>query len=472
MFCKIQILLLAGFPIWLHAQTGKRSLTLQEASELMNRNNPTIQMAEKAVGMARGERQKLNAFWYPMLNTSGMYVHLSNKVEVKQPLHTYTEPAKEFVQSILPNEQIISSILDQVGSYTLSVPLFQRNLTTWDANISWPVFTGGKRLYATRIGNRMVDLAKVGKAETHAILQTELIETYYALQLADRIQEVKEQTYRSLQQHYDHALKLEANGIITKAERLFAEVNRQEAKREWEAAQKEREVAHQALCSLLDMKGEDVNILPVSPLFVTDEIPDSLYFKNLIPNTNYTINKIRLEESIADSQLRISKSAYLPTIALFGKQTLYAHNLPRNLMPRTLIGIGFTWNLFDGLNREADVRVARLSKETLTLEKEKAENTLDVLVQKLYSEMQEAQDEVNTLQTTIAMSEELLRIRRKSFDEGMATSTEVVDAEVMLSKVRIALLLASYQFDVSLASLCSVCGVPELFWKILNYANK
>ena len=462
----IRILAILCFPLSLQAQKGKHSLTLQEAAEWMNRNNPTIKMAEKAVDIARGERQRLNAFWYPMLNTSGMYVHLSNKVEVRQPLNTYTEPAKEFVQAILPNDDLITSILNQVGSYTLAVPLLQRNLTTIDANISWPVLTGGKRVYASRIGNRMVDIAEVGKEETSALLQTELVQTYYALQLADKIQEVREKTYRSLQQHYDHALKLETNGMITKAERLFAEVNQQEAKREWEAAKQEREVAHQALCSLLDMQ-EEVDILPVSPLFVTEELPDSLYFKSLIPTANYTIHKLHLEESIAENRLRISKSAYFPTVALLGKQTLYARNLPRNLMPRTLIGIGFTWNLFDGLNREADVRVSRLAKETIVLEREKVVKTLDVMVQEIYSKLQEAQEEVNTLQTTIAMSEELLRIRQKSFEEGMATSAEVVDAEVMLSKVRIALLLASYQFDVSLASLCSVCGVPELFWKLM-----
>ena len=467
MLNRIQILTILCLPLSLHAQTEKYALTLQEAAGIMNTSNPTIQISEKAVSMIQGEKQKLNAFWYPMLNTSGMYVHLSDKVEVKQPLNTYTEPGKEFVQSILPDDKLITSILDQVGSYTLSVPILQRNLTTIDANISWPVFTGGKRMYASRIGNRMVDIAKVGQEETNALLQTELIQTYYALQLADKVQEVREQTYRSLQQHYDHALKLEANGMITKAERLFAEVNRQEAKREWEASKKEREVAHQALSSLLNMQ-KDADIHPVSPLFVTDELPDSLYFKNMIPMTNYTISKLSLEESIADNNLRISKSAYFPTIALFGKQTLYAHNLPRNLMPRTLIGIGFTWNLFDGLNREADVRVSRLAKETIGLEKEKAKNTLDVMVQEIYSQLQEAKDEVNTLQTTIAMSEELLRIRRKSFEEGMATSTEVVDAEVMISKVRIAMLLAYYQFDVSLASLCSVCGVPELFWKLME----
>ena len=172
-----------------------------------------------------------------------------------------------------------------------------------------------------------------------------------------------------------------------------------------------------------------------------------------------------MEESIADNQLRISRSAYLPNIALLGKQTLYAKNLPSNLMPRTMVGIGFTWNLFDGLNREADVRMARLTKQSLTLGREEATNKLSVMVDQLYKELQQAEEEVNTLQTTIAMSRELLRIRRKSFEEGMSTSTEVVDAEVMLSKVQIALLLAYYQFDVSLASLCSVCGVPEMFWK-------
>ena len=463
----IQILAILCFPLSLQAQKGKHFLTLQEAAELMNRNNPTLQMADKAVDIARGERQKLNAFWYPMLNASGMVVHLSNKVEVKQPLNTYTEPAKEFIQSVIPGEEFITSILNQAGKYTLSFPLLQQNLTSIDATISWPVFTGGKRLYASRIGNRLVDMAQVGQAETCALLQTELIETYYALQLANKILEVKEQTYQSLQQHYDHALKLEANGLITKAERLFAEVNRQEAKREWETAKQERDVAHRALCSLLDIQKE-VDILPISPLFVTENLPDSLYFKSLIPSTNYAMNRIRLEESIVENRLRISKSAYFPSIALLGKQTLYAHNVPRNLMPRTLIGIGFTWNLFDGLNREADVRVSRLAKETLALEKEKAKNTLDVMVQELYSKIQEAQDEASTLQTTIAMSEELLRIRRKSFEEGMATSTEVVDAEVMLSNVRIAMLLAHYQFDVALASLCSVCGVPELFWKLMK----
>ena len=269
---KIVILFIFCFPFTLRAQTESYSLSLQEAMEWMSNNNPSLQIADKAIEIAHSERQKLNALWFPALNASGMYVHMSNKIEVRQSLDTYTTPAKRFVQSILPDEQLITSILDKVGSYTLSLPLLQRNLTTIDANLSWPIFTGGKRIYASRIGNRMIDLAQVGKDETQALLQTELIETYYALNLAAKVVEVRKATYQNLQKHYEHALKLEANGMITKAERLFAMVNSQEAKREWESAKQAYEIAHRTFCSLLNMENSDIEFTPVTPLFIIDEL--------------------------------------------------------------------------------------------------------------------------------------------------------------------------------------------------------
>mgnify|MGYP001251147279 CR=1 FL=1 len=56
------------------------------------------------------------------------------------------------------------------------------------------------------------------------------------------------------------------------------------------------------------------------------------------------------------------------------------------------------------------------------------------------------------------MSEELVRMRKKAFTEGMATSTEVIDAETMLSKVKVARLAAYYEYDVALMNLLALCG--------------
>ena len=180
------------------------------------------------------------------MNASGAYVHLSNHIEVKEPLRQFTDPAKDFVHSIVPDDKFISSILDNIGAHTLTFPLLERNLTTIDANVMWPLFTGGKRIFASRIGNRMVDWPKqVGK-------RRELLCNRSWWKLIMLCVWRKEwwmyasKPFLGLQKHYRNAMKLEENGMINKAERLFAQVTMDEARRELESARKDLNVAQNA----------------------------------------------------------------------------------------------------------------------------------------------------------------------------------------------------------------------------------
>lgn len=387
---------------------------------------------------------------------------MSNPVEVRQSLNQFTDPAKEYVHSILPNDQFISSLLDKIGQNTLTLPLISQNVTSIDANLTWPIFTGGKRIYASKIGKKLVSVAEVNREQVSANQQALLIESYFGLRLGQRVVEVKAETYNSLKTHYDQALKLEQQGMINRAERLVAQVSMEEAKRELESARKDLEVASQALKSMINI-GEEQEIRTTTSLFINESIPSANYFKEMIPFNNYLVNQLKLQENIAGDQLKIGRTGYLPNIALIGKQTLYADGLDKYLMPRTMIGVGFTWNIFDGLDREKRIRQARLTSQSLAIGKEKAVTDLQVGVDKFYSQMQNAMDNVKALNTTLEMSNELVRIREKSFKEGMATSSDVVDAQVVLSKVKTAFLLAYYQYDVALANLLSICGIPEAF---------
>lgn len=455
-------IILLMFPACAFAQTHVMELSLEQSYSLLQKENRSLKLAGKEVELAKNEHQKLNAFWYPTLNATGAYIHMSNPVEVRQPLNQYTDPAKDFVHSILPDDQLISSILDKIGQNTLTFPLVSQNVTSIDANLTWPVFTGGKRIYAGKIGKELVSIAEINREQVGANQQALLIESYFGLRLGQRMVEVKEETYKSLKTHYDQAVKLEEQGMINRAERLFAQVSMDEAKRELESARKDLEVASQALKSLINME-EDTEIRTTTPLFINESFPSAGYFKEMVPYSNYMVNQLKLQESIAGNQLKMGRSAYFPTIALIGKQTLYANGVSKYLMPRTMVGIGFTWNIFDGLDREKRIRQARLTSQSLAIGKEKAVTDLQVGVDKFHTQMQNALDNVNALNTTLEMSEELVRIRMKSFREGMATSSDVVDAEVMLSKVKTAFLLAYYQYDVALANLLSVCGIPERF---------
>lgn len=461
-FTHVGIALLSLFPFFVSAQTETMELSLEESLSLLLEGNKSLKIAGKEVELAKNEHQRLNAFWYPTVSAAGAFVHMSNPVEVRQPLNQFTDPAKDFVHSIFPDDQFISSVLDKIGQNTLTFPLVSQNLTTIDANLMWPVFTGGKRIFASRIGRTMVSVAEVNRDQVSAGQRALLIENYFGLRLGQRVVEVKQETYNSLKNHYDQALKLEQQGMINRAERLFAQVSMEEAKRELESARKDLDVAARALKSLINLEGEK-EVRTTTSLFINESFPSADYFKEMIPFSNYMVNQLKLQESMADDNLKIGRTGYLPNIALIGKQTLYSNGVDKYLMPRTMIGVGFTWNIFDGLDREKRIRQARLTSQSLAIGKDKAISELQVGVDKFHTQMQNALDNVKTLNTTLEMSNELVRIRMKSFQEGMATSSDVVDAEVMLSKVKTAFLLAYFQYDVALANLLSVCGIPESF---------
>ena len=442
------------------------SLSFDDALRQMQQGNRSLKIADKGIETARAERDKLNALWYPSLQGTGTFVHLSEKLEVKQPLSQFTDPAKDFVHNIIPDDRFITGILDQIGAHTLIFPLAPRNLTSVGLTAEWVVFSGGKRIHASKIGNTMIDIARENREQTDATQRTLLAESYFGLRLAREVVQVRLDTYNSLKRHYENALKLEAVGMIDKAGRLFAQVNMDEAQRALEASQKEVTVVQSALRTLLNL--EDTNsIQPTSPLFINENLPAKEEFIQVMRTENYVVNQLQLQSHIAKQQLRINQSGYMPDIAVFGKQTLYSHGIQSNLVPRTMVGIGFTWNLFDGLAREKRIRQSKLAQQTLALGQEKAKDDLGIGIDKLYSQLQKAQDNVRALNTTIELSEELVRIRKKSFAEGVATSTEVVDAETMLATVRVARLAAYYEYDVTLMNLLAICGTPEHFEKYL-----
>lgn len=443
-------------------QAQSTSLSFEDALQMLNNKNKDVKIAEQGIESARKQRDIMNATWYPMIGATGMYVHTSNDIAVKEPLNGITNPIKDVVHEFLPNDQIISGLLDKLGAQTLSLTLLPQNMSTIDATLAWPIFTGGKRYFASQIGRSLINAAEINKQQTISEVQTLLVERYFGLRLQKSIQDIREETLKSLEHHYKNAVALEQNGMINRAELLVAQVSKDEAKRELSASNKDVAVTLEALKACIYME-EAEDITTTTPLFINQEIPSLEYFQNLMQANNYIIQGLNVKQQMAKQAIKIEEAGYLPNIALMGKQTLYAHQVPKNLLPRTMIGVGFTWNIFDGLAREKKIRQAKINSYTLDLGKDKAKTDLNVGVEKLYTELQKAIDNVNALKSSLELTVELVRIREKAFQEGMATSTEVVDAEVMLSKIKVAYMLAFYEYDVALMNLLSICGAPQEF---------
>ena len=450
----------AYFYLMVSPMLAAQSVTysFEEARGLMLQHSAALKAADAEVQIARRERQRVNALWWPQLQAEGAYMHLSEEVEVRQPLSYYTDPLKEEVQRIVPGEELVTGLLDRVGEYTLTFPLLPQDIASVGVTAEWVAFSGGKRIYADRMAQRLVNVAQLGSERVESAEQVLLVERYYGLVLARQTTEVCQQRYEAMRRHYADALRMEQVGLIDKAARLATQVAMEEAEREWRHAESVEQVRNTALKQLLGIADEAVQVVPTSPLFAVTELPAEAVFVEAMRSGNYTLGTLSLEEQMTRDKLRMDLGGYLPEVALFGKQTLYARGLPSNLFPRTVVGVGFVWNLFDGLDRERKVAQTRLTQQALAWSREDAEAELTVMVSELYATLQRTMADIRVLDTTIALSEELLRMRRAAFAEGMATSTELIDAENALATSRLARLTARYACDVAMANLQMLCG--------------
>ena len=452
-----------SFSIWCQ-QSYK--LSLEESLSLLQKENVNLKIAQQDVEMAKKEHQKTASYWYPLISVNGGYALFSNKIEFEQSLRPLQLDIESYLADKGLNDDKTAAALQRLGDHTLKFELAPQQVASIDAALSWPIFTGLKRLYGTKISRSMIDMAEENKQMVDEGLQMILVDNYFALQLGIHLLKVRDDALKDLEEHYHDALKLEENGMINKADRLFVKVNLDEALREYKNANDAMILARNTLQTLLSLESDNIEV--TTPLFICSALPEISYFKEQVRANSNALQQIDIQGKIATNTLRMNATAFAPEISLLGKQTLYAYGVDKHLVPRSMVGVGFTWSLFDGLRRESSIKQARISKHTVELTRDKITNDLDINIDKYYTQIETALNSITALSSTIELSKELLRMRKKSFAEGMATATEVIDARLLLAKVEIAMLTAYYQYDVALMNLCAISGIPDQYYQLAS----
>lgn len=206
----------------------------------------------------------------------------------------------------LPN--IPPAILQQASSLLAkdwSMKLQDRSFANVGANITLPLYTGGKINAANNAAKiKIEEVAEKGN-QTRGSLVSELTERYYGLVLALQVVEVRRQVLEGMQHHLSDAKALEANGIIAKGERLYAEVHTAEAERELLKAQKTVETLYSALSNTLG--GDESTYIPATSMFILNDIESVSYFKDLAKQHSPLLKQVGYKKQLATENMRLQR---------------------------------------------------------------------------------------------------------------------------------------------------------------------
>ena len=462
---KVTLVMLALTAVMqLPAQEQGRTLSLEEALEMTLSDNPAIRAAEFNRRAAQQERRAAICLRMPQIGITGSYAYLGKDIEIdlnntKTPVQNL---AGQILQSgMIPSDYIpsISQMLSGAMAASWALPLQDRSLGFVGGDVTVPLWMGGKINAANRAARINEQTARSQGIQQRNALVSELVERYYGLALARQVVVVRQQVVDGVRKHLEDAAALEAQGMISRSEKLYVEFKMSEAERDLQNAQSQVETIAAALNSTI---GQTDDYQPVTAMFILERIEPLDHFRTLAAERNPLLDQVDQKRRLAYEGVRAQRSSFLPQVVAMGGMSFYDYQVSK-VLPRWAVGVGVNFKLFDGLNREYKYSAAKQTVRRVEALQDKAGNDISVLVEKLYNQMENYRTQMASIEASLAFAEEYLKTKNAAFLEGMSSSTDLIDAELNLAKVKTERIEAAYRYDVSLAQLLEAAGISDEF---------
>lgn len=465
------------------AQDGEATkLTFEEAMSLTKQQSHVVKQSEYLKQQKEQELKAATGLHYPRIGLSANYVYMS------EDLHLDLTPVKDAISPIyqglsqfgvfsgVPNPQ--GGVLPDQMSTMYMRQQFEKGLAAleggeWNKIIqkqqfaavnltaAVPIYTGGKINAKHKAAKLEIEDAVLEAKSKNNKLTTELVERYFGLCLSKQAEQVRQEVLDAMQKHLDDAIKMKEQGMIAKAEVLHAKVFHSQADRDLKKAVRITSISNRALLNTLNDSSQR-DILPISALFYIEDIEPMSYFEQEAQKNNPSLKRVESKKSLAQIGVNVKTASYLPSVAAFGTYDVWNWELSE-YVPKWTVGVGLKWTLFDGMARGRNRKSAQLKLSQVNEFEQKVSKDIQTGVEKYYQELQMSLEQIKDLETAGEFTNEYLRVKEKAFHEGMASSSDVVDANLTMVKVKIERLKAMYDFDIALAKLLELCGMSDKF---------
>jgi outer membrane protein TolC len=335
--------------------------------------------------------------------------------------------------------------------------------TTSSISAVWPIYAGG-------VSNATREFVKAQHGEAEAELSqaeheaaTQLAQRYFGAQLALKAANLRDAALKGIEQHDAAAEKMLKAGVIARVERLQARVALEDARRNAAKARSDAELATAALARMLKADGV---IVPQTPLFaVTQPLEPVEHFIRIALDNHPGLAKVASKRSQAKSLHDGEEALRKPQVFAFGQSELTTSR------PTWVAGIGVRWTLFDAVDRNALSASSLQKVRQAELTDAQARSDISLLVEKNWRNAEQARRNFLSMQASIDLAEEVLKLRRAGAREGTSTTLELIDAELNLAKAKTERAQSAYEFDAALAALLESCGLSERFGDYIARAD-
>jgi outer membrane protein len=410
-------------------------LSLSDALALATTGNRRIAEAEQDVDAAAARVRQTRGLLLPATTGSGRFTRYTSELR-----NAIALPA-----GILPSVTSPSFVIREKQSGRVN------GSTTVPLDVTGQVW---KTLTAAQAGYR----GERARAWATTLQQkVAVIRAYFDVLQAERLRTVVQQDIEADETQLANAQQRYDSGRLTKNELLVVQVKLQDAQQE--LRQRELDI-DRARWNLNQETGRPVDapttVLDVGERPQLPPVDDAL--RDAFANNPVLLSLVEEQQRLEDTIAALVRSR-LPHFEAGGTADWTSEHI---LQPQGVGSgyVGFSWDLGTDGRREAQIAEARIQadKNRLAIERELRE--LESAIRDTQHAAAERLSALDTARGAVGQAEENLRIRQQQFDAGRATSEDVLDAQLLLTRQRATLATALYEAHTRRAELQELMGLP------------
>ena len=169
-------------------------------------------------------------------------------------------------------------------------------------------------------------------------------------------------------------------------------------------------------------------------------------------------NLMEINKNLETLNLKRYRSQYFPSLFAYGALSANAQrsefdffDTGQRWFPIGIVGGTLQWNLFDGLQRERKIKQANLSVKKAELSLQNTGIALALEAENGRTTLQNALSTLNSQKTNIELANDVVRIAKLKYDQGVGSNLEILNAETSMREA-----LANYYnalFDALVAKV-------------------
>jgi outer membrane protein TolC len=403
--------------------------------------NPDARLAQQRIVAARAGLEQANAAFWPRVQFQSSYTRTDNPMQV--------------FGSIL-NQRAYSSSLD-----------FNHVPDVDDLNVKGlvtvPLYAGGKNQAARQAAKANTEAARHENEAVRNALAFEITRSFHTVLKTRQFIRAAEAGVNAFERNLEIGKKRLEGGTVLKTEVLDIEVRLALAREDLVRARNAQALAERALRNLLGIEEGEFTVADSAPLA---SAPGSGDFSG-----RSELAAARHRERAAQEQVRSAKAGYFPRVSAFGSVD-YDYGWKFNGDGKSYtVGALLQWDIWDGRLTRAKTREAQAGLEMAQEEERKLRLALDLEVEQARLDLNTANERLRVTEQAVAQASESAEITRSRFEQGMALSTQVIDAESALVAARVRRAEAEADQHIAIAALRKALALPQLD-SLTNSPNK